>query len=158
MNLNREESMILEKITKDYIQAIKNRDSLRTAVLSYIKSAIKYREIENRGKEKELTDNDVIDIINKEVKKREESVEMYRQGGREDLASKEEKEMKILKEYLPSRMSEEEIKESVKKIIEKFGTTNKKDFGIVMREVMAELKSKADGNLIKKVVEENLKD
>jgi uncharacterized protein YqeY len=83
---------------------------------------------------------------------------MYKQGGREELANKEQEEIKILKEYLPPQMSEEEIRESIKKIIEKLGTTNKKDFGIVMREVMSELKSKADGSLIKKLVEENLKD
>jgi uncharacterized protein YqeY len=121
-----EENMIIDKITKDYIQAMKNRDSFRISVLSYIKSAIKYREIEYRNKEKELKDNDIIDIINKEVKKREESVEMYKQGGREELANKEQEEIKILKEYLPPQMSEEEIRESIKKIIEKWGQLTKK--------------------------------
>lgn len=148
--------MIFEKISKDYIQAMKARDSLRIGVLSYIKSVIKYREIENREKEKELTDDDVIDVISKEVRKREESIEMYKNGEREDLVHKEEEELKILKEYLPAQMREEEIRKTVVQIIEKLGATGSKDFGKVMKEVMIEIKGKANGALIKKIVEESL--
>lgn len=148
--------MIFEKISKDYIQAMKARDSLRIGVLSYIKSVIKYREIENREKEKELTDDDVVDVISKEVRKREESIEMYKNGEREDLAHKEEEELKVLKEYLPAQMREEEIRKTVVQIIEKLGATGSKDFGKVMKEVMIEIKGKANGALIKKIVEESL--
>lgn len=148
--------MIFEKISKDYIQAMKARDSLRIGVLSYIKSVIKYREIENREKEKELTDDDVVDVISKEIRKREESIEMYKNGEREDLAHKEEEELKILKEYLPAQMREEEIRKTVVQIIEKLGATGSKDFGKVMKEVMIEIKGKANGALIKKIVEESL--
>ena len=148
--------MIFERITKDYIQAMKSRDSLRIGVLSYIKSVIKYREIENREKEKELTDDDVVDLISKEVRKREESIEMYKNGEREDLAHKEEEELKVLKEYLPAQMREEEIRKTVVQIIEKLGATGEKDFGKVMKEVMIEIKGKANGALIKKIVEESL--
>jgi len=148
--------MIFEKISKDYIQAMKARDSLRIGVLSYIKSVIKYREIENREKEKELTDDDVVDVISKEVRKREESIEMYKNGEREDLAHKEEEELKVLKEYLPAQMREEEIRKTVVQIIEKLGATDSKDFGKVMKEVMIEIKGKANGALIKKIVEESL--
>lgn len=148
--------MIFEKISKDYIQAMKARDSLRIGVLSYIKSVIKYREIENREKEKELTDDDVVDVISKEVRKREESIEMYKNGEREDLAHKEEEELKVLKEYLPAQMREEEIRKTVVQIIEKLGATGEKDFGKVMKEVMIEIKGKANGALIKKIVEESL--
>lgn len=148
--------MIFEKISKDYIQAMKARDSLRIGVLSYIKSVIKYREIENREKEKELTDDDVVDVISKEVRKREESIEMYKNGEREDLVHKEEEELKILKEYLPAQMREEEIRKTVVQIIEKLGATGEKDFGKVMKEVMIEIKGKANGALIKKIVEESL--
>lgn len=148
--------MIFEKISKDYIQAMKARDSLRIGVLSYIKSVIKYREIENREKEKELTDDDVVDVISKEVRKREESIEMYKNGEREDLAHKEEEELKVLKEYLPAQMREEEIRKTVVQIIEKLGATGSKDFRKVMKEVMIEIKGKANGALIKKIVEESL--
>jgi uncharacterized protein YqeY len=148
--------MIFEKISKDYIQAMKARDSLRIGVLSYIKSVIRYKEIENREKEKELTDDDVIDVISKEVRKREESIEMYKNGEREDLVHKEEEELKILKEYLPAQMREEEIRKTVVQIIEKLGATGEKDFGKVMKEVMIEIKGKANGALIKKIVEESL--
>ncbi|MCX6088047.1 MAG: GatB/YqeY domain-containing protein [Caldiserica bacterium] len=148
--------MIFEKISKDYIQAMKARDSLRIGVLSYIKSVIKYREIENREKEKKLTDDDVVDVISKEVRKREESIEMYKNGEREDLAHKEEEELKVLKEYLPAQMREEEIRKTVVQIIEKLGATGSKDFRKVMKEVMIEIKGKANGALIKKIVEESL--
>jgi uncharacterized protein YqeY len=148
--------MIFEKISKDYIQAMKARDSLRIGVLSYIKSVIRYKEIENREKEKELTDDDVVDVISKEVRKREESIEMYKNGEREDLVHKEEEELKILKEYLPAQMREEEIRKTVVQIIEKLGATGEKDFGKVMKEVMIEIKGKANGALIKKIVEESL--
>jgi len=148
--------MIFEKISKDYIQAMKSRDSLRIGVLSYIKSVIRYKEIENREREKELTDDDVVDVISKEIRKREESIEMYKNGEREDLVHKEEEELKILKEYLPAQMREEEIRKTVVQIIEKLGATGEKDFGKVMKEVMIEIKGKANGALIKKIVEESL--
>ena len=96
------------------------------------------------------------DVISKEVKKREEAIEMYRQGGRENLAHKEEEELKILKEYLPAQMPEEEIRSKIKEIIQKVGASSNKDFGRVMKEVMIEIKGKANGALIKKIVEESL--
>ncbi len=147
--------MLLEQINKDYVQAIKEKDSVKAGVLKMLKSSIGYLQIDNR--EKALTDEDVIALIKKEIKKHEESIEMYRQGGREDLAQKEEAELLILKSYLPAQMGEEDVKKVVLAIIEKVGASSEKDFGKVMREVMQELKGKTEGSLIKKVVEESLK-
>ncbi|ACI19293.1 GatB/YqeY domain-containing protein [Dictyoglomus thermophilum] len=149
--------MLYEKITKDYMAAMKNKDSFRAEVLSTLRSAIKYREIELREKGKELDDQEVLDVIKKEIKKRKEAIEMYKQGGREDLAEKEEKELLILQEYVPQGLSEEELKEKIKSIIERVGARTLKDMGKVMKEAMAELRGLAEGEEIRRVVEDLLK-
>jgi len=147
--------MLLEKISKDFVQAMKSKDALTVSVLKMLKSQIKYREIDNR--EKQVTDEDVVEIIGKEIKKHEESIEMYRTGSREDLAKKEEEELKILKGYLPRQMTEEEVTAFVSEAIVKLGAEGPKDFGRVMKEVMTALRGKADGAVIKRTVEESLK-
>ncbi len=149
--------MLYERITKDYMSAMKNKDSFRAEVLSTLRSAIKYREIELREKGKELDDQEVLDVIKKEIKKRKEAIEMYKQGGRQDLAEKEEKELAILQEYVPQGLSEEELKERIKIIIERVGARTIKDMGKVMKEAMVELRGFAEGEEIRKVVEELLK-
>ncbi|ACK41471.1 MULTISPECIES: GatB/YqeY domain-containing protein [Dictyoglomus] len=149
--------MLYERITKDYMSAMKNKDSFRAEVLSTLRSAIKYREIELREKGKELDDQEVLDVIKKEIKKRKEAIEMYKQGRREDLAEKEEKELAILQEYVPQGLSEEELKERIKSIIERVGARTMKDMGKVMKEAMAELRGFAEGEEIRRVVEELLK-
>jgi|UniRef100_A0A7C3WNC7 uncharacterized protein YqeY len=149
--------MLYEKITKDYMTALKNKDNFRAEVLSTLRSAIKYREIELREKGKELDDGEVLEVIKKEIKKRREAIEMYKQGGRLDLAEKEENELKILEEYVPAEISDEELRIKIKEIIEKVGATNIKDMGKVMKEAMSELKGLAEGERIRKVVEELLK-
>ena len=148
--------MLLEQVSEDHIKAMKARDSLRISVLSMLKSAIKYQEIENKEKGKCLTDDDVVNVINKEVKKREESIEMYREAGRDELASKEAEELAILKEYLPEQLSEQEVEKYVNDIIAKLNATSQKDFGRVMKSVVAELKGKADPTAIRKAVEKRL--
>ncbi|HOJ92548.1 MAG TPA: GatB/YqeY domain-containing protein [Dictyoglomaceae bacterium] len=149
--------MLYEKITKDYTTALKNKDSFRTELLSTLRSAIKYKEIELREKQKELTDQDVLEVINKEIKKRKEAIELYKQGNRMDLVEQEEMELKILEEYLPEKISEEELREKIKEIIEKVEARTMKDMGKVMKEAMAEFRGRADGEEIRKVVEELLK-
>ncbi len=149
--------MLLEKINKDYIEAKKNRDILRESVLNLLKSNIKYKEIEAKSKGKTLEDSDIIDLIKQEIKKRKESIELYKQGQRQELVEKESLELKILQEYLPEQLSEGEIKAIIEKIIENIGAVSMKDFGKVMKEVMKDLKGKADGEVIRRVVENLLK-
>uniref|UniRef100_A0A7C3RMT8 GatB/YqeY domain-containing protein n=1 Tax=Dictyoglomus thermophilum TaxID=14 RepID=A0A7C3RMT8_DICTH len=149
--------MLYEKITKDYMTALKNKDNFRAEVLSTLRSAIKYREIELREKGKELDDGEVLEVIKKELKKRREAIEMYNQGGRLDLAEKEERELKILEEYVPAELSDEELRIKIKEIIEKVGATNIKDMGKVMKEAISGLKGLAEGERIRKIVEELLK-
>ncbi len=149
--------MLLEKINKDYIEAKKNHYILRESVLNLLKSNIKYKEIEAKSKGKTLEDSDIIDLIKQEIKKRKESIELYKQGQRQELVEKESLELKILQEYLPEQLSEDEIKSIIEKIIENIGAVSMKDFGKVMKEVMKDLKGKADGEVIRRVVENLLK-
>ncbi|MCX7795794.1 MAG: GatB/YqeY domain-containing protein [bacterium] len=150
--------MLLEKINKDYIEAKKSRDTLRESVLNLLKSNIKYKEIEAKSKGKTLEDNDIIDLIKQEIKKRKESIELYKQGGRQELVEKESAELEILQEYLPEQLSEEEIKTTLERIIGNVGAVSIKDFGKVMKEAMKDLKGKADGEVIRKIAENLLKE
>ena len=150
--------MLLEKINRDYIEAKKKRDTLRESVLNLLKSNIKYKEIDAKGKGKTLEDNDIIDIIRQEIKRRRESIELYKQGGRLELAEKEAEELKILQSYLPEELSEDEIRVIINRIVESTGASSLKDLGNVMKETMKELRGKAEGGLIRKIVEEVLRE
>lgn len=150
--------MLLERINRDYIEAKKNRDILKESVLNLLKSNIKYKEIEAKSKGKTLEDGDIIDLIKQEIKKRKESIELYKQGQRQELVEKESLELKILQEYLPEQLSEDEIKAFIEKIIGNIGAVGMKDFGKVMKEAMKDLKGKADGEIIRRVVESLLKE
>lgn len=149
--------MLLEKINKDYIEAKKNRDTLRESVLNLLKSNIKYKEIEAKSKGKTLEDSDIIDIIRQEIKKRRESIELYKQGNRLELVEKETEELKILQGYLPEELSEDKIRAILGRIIENIGASSTKDLGNVMKEAMKELKGKAEGGVIRKIAEGLLK-
>ncbi|MFU2158260.1 MULTISPECIES: GatB/YqeY domain-containing protein [Caldisericum] len=148
---------LLEKIQKDYIQSMKEKDEIKASVLNMLRSQIKYKEIELKNVKNELEESDLIEIIRKEIKKREEAIEMYKQAGRQDLLSKEEKELEILKSYLPKLPSEEEIKAEIEKIIHETGAKDKKDFGKVMKFAMEKFKGIVDGAKIKEIVESILK-
>jgi uncharacterized protein YqeY len=142
-----------EKILNDMKEAMKVKDELRLRVLRLIKTAIGYFEVE--GEKKEATDDDIQKLILKEIKKRQESIEAYKQAGREDLAKVEEEELKILQEYAPKMLSREEIQTIVKEVIEQLNATQK-DFGKVMKEVMTKVKGAADGKLVNEIVKEML--
>lgn len=143
-----------EKILNDMKEAMRNKDEIRLRVLRSIKTAIGYFEVE--GEKKEASDEDVQKLILKEIKKRQESIEAYKAAGREDLAKAEEEELKILEEYAPKMLSKEEIEQIVSAVIAELNATPK-DFGKVMKEVMARVKGSADGKLVNEVVKELLK-
>jgi uncharacterized protein YqeY len=150
--------MLFEKINRDYIEAKKARDTLRESVLNLLKSNIKYKEIEAKGKGRTLEDSDIIELIKQEIKRRRESIELYKQGGRLDLAEKESEELKILQEYLPEQLSEEDIRATLQRIIKDSGAFNVKDLGRVMKEAMKELKGKAEGDVVRRIAEEILRE
>ena len=116
-------------------------------------SAVKNREIEKRS---ELDEDEVVAVIASEVKKRKDSIEAFKQGHRDDLVQKEEKELAILERYLPKQLSEEPIREIVKKVISGIGATALADFGRVMGLVMLQIQGRADGQVVSKIVKEEM--
>lgn len=146
-----------EKINSDIKEALKQKDALRISVLRLVNSVIKNKEIEKLKKEEGLFDEEVIVVIASEVKKRRDSIEVYTKAGRQELAGKEENELKILMEYLLKQLSEDEIKNIIKEVIAKMGVAGEKDFGLVMKEVSPKIKGRADGALAARLAKELLK-
>jgi hypothetical protein len=146
--------MIKERIISDIITAQKAGDSVRLGTLRMFSAAFQSREIEKRGKGDSvpLTDEDVMEILIKEAKKRTEAVALYAQGGREDLKKKEEEELEILYEYIPRPLSREEIA----KVVDVVLADGVKDFPSAMKEASARLKGKADGKMVAEIVKEKL--
>lgn len=150
--------MLQDQIQQDYITAFKAKDSFTSETLKMLRAALKNLEIENRMKEQgdqPLTDEETITVLRTELKKRQEAIELYAQGGRQDLVDKETKEAHIIEKYLPSLMKREELEEEVEKMIQQLGSGA--DFGKIMGTTMAALKGKADGKVVSEVVKEKLK-
>lgn len=134
--------MLLDRLTQDVKTAMKARDAFRLAVLRYTLSEIKNARIEKMS---DLTDEDVIGVLRRGVKKREEAVEQYRQGGRQDLADKEAREAAILQEYLPQTLAGEALEQAVTAAIEEVNAQSIKDLGKVMKALMAAHPGVVDG-------------
>ncbi len=143
-----------EKIVEDIKTEMKSGDKLKLETIRSIRALI--LEFEKSGTGKEFTPDEEIKLLTSAAKKRKDSIEQYRKAGREDLASKEEKELEIIQAYLPKQLSEEEILNEVKKIAEQVGAKSKEDFPKLMPEVMKSLKGKADGKTVRNIVEKFL--
>jgi len=170
--------MLQEKINQDIKQAMQSKEELLLLVLRGISAAIHNKEIEKRTKlsktpafaeasadkeklkkleeQSKLTEEEVIEVISSEAKKRKDSIEEFTKGNRQDLVDKEAKELEIIKKYLPEQMSEDAIKEIVEKAIAETNAAGPKDTGKVMSAIMPQLKGKADGQLVSKIVNELL--
>jgi len=145
---------IQEKIQSQMSDAMRNKDQLRLSVLRMMKSAVKLKEVE---KMKPLDENEVIAVLNTLVKQRKDSVEQFRKGGREELAQKEESEIKIIEEYLPAAASEDEIRKAINEAVQETGAASMKDMGKVMKTALARLAGKsADGSRVSQMVKEKL--
>ncbi len=143
-----------EKINQDLKEAMKSGDKERLNTIRSIRALI--LEFEKSGSGKEISESDELNMLNSAAKKRKESIEQFKNAGRLDLAEKEEKELKIILEYLPKQLSEEEIEIEVKKIISETNAKGKEDFSKVMPLAAKALKGKADGGLVRKIVEKLL--
>lgn len=146
--------MLSKTINADYIQAMKNKDAERVSTLSFLRAQIKNVMIDKKSEE--LDDVDVITIIKKQIKQRQDSITQYRNGGREDLAGKEQRELEILKVYLPEEMSEEQLDPIVKETIAEVGATGMKDMGMVMKAINPKVAGRADNKLVSDLVRKNL--
>jgi len=145
---------IQDKIQGQIADAMRAKDQLRLDVLRMMKSAVKLKEVE---KMKALEENEVLAVLNTLVKQRKDSIEQFRKGGREELAQKEEAEIKVIEEYLPAAASEEDIQRAVAEAIQETGAASMKDMGKVMKATLARLAGKsADGGRVSQLVKEKL--
>ena len=156
-----------EKIQSDIKEAMKSGENEKIGVLRMLQAEIKNAEIAKRTKlskagetdlekKSELIDDEIIDVINRETKKRKDAIELYEKGGRKELAEKEKKEAEILSAYMPEQMTEEEIKKLVETTIKETGASNIKEMGKVMGALKLEIKGKADGAMVSRIVKELL--
>lgn len=145
--------MLKEKIEHDLIESMKAHAEEKLSVLRMLKSAVKNVEI---AKQKELEEADILQILQSQIKSRRDSIELYTKGGRPELAEKEESEIKILSEYLPEQLSEDEIKTIVAKAVTELGATSMQDMGKVMGKIMPEVRGKADSSLVSQIVKDSL--
>ena len=143
-----------DKISQDYIQAMKARDTLRPSTLNFLRAEIKNAKIDKRVET--IADADVITVIKKQVKQRQDSITQFRAGSREDLAVKEEQELRILQSYLPAAMPLESLKAVVDEVIKSSGAVSMKDMGKVMKEVLAKVAGQADSQTVSALVKEQL--
>jgi len=159
-----------EKINQDFKEAFKAKEELRVSVLRMLNSAIKNKEMEKRTKlvksgasdeavlvkESQLLDEEVLEVIGTEAKRRKDSIKQFQDGDRPEMAAQEEAELKILSAYLPEQMGEEEIRKIVQEAIKESGAAGVQEIGKVMKVSMPRIKGKADGNLVNQIVREEL--
>jgi uncharacterized protein YqeY len=139
-----------EKIQQELKAAMMAKDAERLSTLRLLKSAMGYAQIEK--KTESLPDPEIIALVQKEIKKRRDSVEQYRNGGRPELAEKEEKEIGVLEAFLPTPLAPEELEQLVKDTIQETGATSKKDMGQVIKAVQAKVAGRAEGKAISTMV------
>jgi uncharacterized protein YqeY len=133
--------------------ALKSKDSLRVSVLRMVLAAIKNKEVEKRGT---LTDEEFLGLIRKSVNQHNESIDSFRKGNRPDLVEREEKELEILKQFLPASLSEQEIEQEIEKAIEAVGAVSQKDMGKVMKYLLEKHPGKIDGKALSAMVVKRL--
>jgi uncharacterized protein YqeY len=147
------ESALKQKLTDDLKQAMRDGDKVKRSAIRLAIAAIKNTEI---ARQTALEDGDILGVIAKEIRQRKESIEAFKQGGRQELAAIEEAEMAVLEQYLPRQMSRDEIAAEARWVIDEVGAESIRDKGKVMPQLIARLKGKADGREINEVVTELL--
>ncbi len=153
--------MLKQRIQSDATESLKGRDSFTTGVLRMLLASIGTKEKDKKFKEKiggdaQLTDEQVLEVIISEIKKRKDAIVLYEQGNRPELAEREKKEVEILKKYLPEQLSEDELKKIVVESIATTGAKEMKDMGKVMADLNPKIKGKADNSEISKIIKELL--
>ena len=138
-----------ERIDSDMIQAAKAKDKIRLSAIRMIKTAVHNREIDLK---RPAEDTEILQVLSSLTKQRNDFIEQFRKGGREDLVSKETQELQIIKSFMPAEMSKEELEAEVRKVISETGAAGPKDMGKVMKAVMARVTGKADGKMVSEMV------
>lgn len=148
------DTSLKDKLNNDLKQALKSGDTVKRNVIRLVLSAINNAEIARQAK---LADSDILGVIQKEIRQRQESITAFKQGNRPDLVATEEAEMAVLQTYMPQQASRDEILSAARRIIEETGARGPADKGKVMPKLIAEFKGKADGREINNIVSELLK-
>ena len=145
-----------ERVDSDLKEAMRARDAAKLGVLRLLKSALKYGAIEKSGAEGELSDTDALQIIRKQVKQRQDSIESFEKGGRTELVAKEKAELSILQSYLPQAMSSDEVSRIVRETMAEVGATSKAQMGAVMKALQAKVAGRVDGKTLSQEVQKQL--
>ncbi|NQV13074.1 MAG: GatB/YqeY domain-containing protein [Parcubacteria group bacterium] len=146
-------SKLETQLKDDYKTALKSKEELTVSVLRMLMADIKNAAIEKKD---ELNDEEVTQAINKAVKQRKDAIASFKEGGRDESADKEQKEIEILQKYLPEQLGEEEVVKAVDEVIKSTGASSAADFGKVMGAVMSKLKGQVDGEVVNKIVKDKL--
>lgn len=146
--------MLEEKILNDYKEAMLKKDALKSSVLSFLRAEM--INVAFAKKKNKLDDGEVVAVVKKQIKQRQDSIEQFTKGNRLEMAEKEKKEMEILKSYLPPEMSEEEIKGIIEEAVLETAAQDIKDMGKVMKEVKEKISGRADGKLVSDLVRQKL--
>jgi len=144
---------LLDRLTEDMKAAMKAGDKVRLGTIRLLRSQLKDAQISKRA---ELTPEEELAVLTNAAKKRREAIEAYKQSDRTDLLEQEEAELRIIQEYLPQQLSEEEIEAEVDRVIEEVGATSMRDLGRVMKQTMSRLKGRADGRTVQQIVRRRL--
>jgi uncharacterized protein YqeY len=147
--------MLTDKIDSDMKDAMRAKDVARLSTLRMLKSAVEYYKIEK--KQEKLVDSDIVAVIKKQIKQRQDSIDGFEKGGRTDLVDKEKAELVVLKSYLPEELSQAQIEEIVKAAIAEVGASTKSDMGKVMKAVQTKALGRADNRLVSQIVSAQLK-
>lgn len=148
--------MLKDKIQDDLKSAMIAKDEEKLSTIRMLKSALQYFEIQKGGAGYNATDEDVIEVVGREIKKRKESIELYEKGNRQELADKEKRESEFLQKYLPEQLTDEEVKAIVDNAISQTGASSIQDMGKVMGFIAPLIKGKADGGLVSSIVKSKL--
>ena len=145
-----------ERLDSDLKEAMRAKDATKVGVLRMLKSALKYAAIAKSGAEADLSDAEAVQVIRKQAKQRQDSIESFEKGGRAELAEKEKEELAILNSYLPQAMSPDELAKVVRETIAELGATSKGQMGMVMKALQAKVGGRADGKTLSTEVQKQL--
>ena len=145
-----------QRVDEDLTEAMRAKNASKLGVLRMLKSALKYAAIEKSGAEGELTDAESAQVVRKQVKQRQDSIESFEKGGRAELVAKEREELSILQSYLPRAMSADELAQVVRETIAEIGATSKAQMGVVMKALQAKANGRADGKTLSQEVQKQL--
>jgi len=140
-------------INREMVLAAKSKDKIRLSSIRMIKTGIHNREIDLKRK---MTESEFLQMLSSMVKQRKDSIDQFKKGGREDLVEKEEAELKVIQQFMPAQMSEEDIDQEIQRTIQEVGAVSIKDMGKVMKVLMPKLTGKADGKIVGDKVKERL--